>query len=33
MEFVGYTSQLEPKSVEEALGDESWVITLNEDLN
>ena len=30
--FVCYTSQLEPKNVKEALGDESWTTTLQEEL-
>ena len=33
MGLVCYTSQLEPKNVEEALGDESWTTTLQEELN
>ena len=33
MGLVCYTSQLEPKNVKEALGDESWTISLQEELN
>ncbi|KAL6342170.1 hypothetical protein AAG906_004490 [Vitis piasezkii] len=33
MGLVCYTSQLEPKNVLEALGDESWTIALQEELN
>ncbi|RVW27428.1 hypothetical protein CK203_095409 [Vitis vinifera] len=33
MGLVCYTSKLEPKNVEEALGDESWTTTLQEELN
>ena len=33
MGLVCYTSQLEPKNVEEALGDESWITALQEELN
>ena len=33
MGLVCYTSQLELKNVEEALGDESWTTTLQEELN
>ena len=33
MGFVCYTSQLEPKNVKEALGDESWITALQEKLN
>lgn len=33
IDFLYYTSQLEPKNVEEALGDESWITTLQEELN
>ena len=33
MGFVCYTSQLKPKNVKEALRDESWTITLQEELN
>ncbi|KAL6348246.1 hypothetical protein AAG906_005538 [Vitis piasezkii] len=31
--YVCYTSQIEPKNVEEALNDEAWVETLHEELN
>lgn len=31
--FLCYTSQLEPKKVEKALGDESWISALQEELN
>ena len=33
IDFLFYTSQLEPKNVEEALGDESWITALQEELN
>ena len=33
MGLVCYTSQFEPKNVEEALEDESWIIALQEELN
>ncbi|KAL6313555.1 hypothetical protein AAG906_006918 [Vitis piasezkii] len=33
IDFLCYTSQLEPKNVEEALVDESWITTLQEELN
>ena len=31
--YVCYTSQIEPKSFEEALNDEAWVEALHEELN
>ena len=31
--YVFYTSQIEPKNVEEALKDEAWVEALHEELN
>lgn len=31
--FFCYSSKLEPKNVEEVLGDESWTTTLQEELN
>ena len=31
--LVCYTSQFEPKNVNEALGDESWTTTLQKELN
>ncbi|WKA13265.1 hypothetical protein VitviT2T_030583 [Vitis vinifera] len=31
--YVCYTSQIEPKNVEEALNDEAWVEALHEELN
>ena len=31
--LVCYTSQLGPKNVDESLGDESWTIALQEELN
>ena len=33
IDFFCYTSQLEPKNVEEALGDESWTTAPQEELN
>ena len=33
MGLVCYISQLKPKNVEEALGDESWTTALQEELN
>ena len=33
MSFVYYTFQLDPKNVEEALGDESWITILQEKQN
>ena len=33
MGLVCYTAQLEPKNVEEALGDDSWTTSLQEKLN
>ena len=33
MGCVCYTSQFEPKNVNEALGDESWTTTLQKELN
>ncbi|KAJ9673020.1 hypothetical protein PVL29_026342 [Vitis rotundifolia] len=33
LSYVCYTSQIEPKNVEEALNDEAWIEALNEELN
>ena len=33
MDIICYTSQFEPKNVNEALGDESWTTTLQKELN
>ena len=33
MSLICYTSQLEPKNVEEVLGDEYWTIALQKELN